>query len=135
MLRGPPRVLLPSRPGYPDQPAARIRFQVTPSEGRPGRLNRPTSRVTLRPSQTYSFIEFGLLLVGRTLERLQTMSDFVQRAASIVIYTDGGCDPNPGPGGWAAVLMFRQRSKEIYGGFIETTNNRMEIFCDNRRTA
>lgn len=57
------------------------------------------------------------------------MSEFLPSSESIVIYTDGGCDPNPGPGGWAAVLTFGQHRKEIYGGFVETTNNRMEIFA------
>jgi len=45
----------------------------------------------------------------------------------VVIYTDGGCDPNPGVGGWAAVLVFKGRSKELSGGERDTTNNRMEM--------
>jgi ribonuclease HI len=45
----------------------------------------------------------------------------------IIIYTDGGCDPNPGTGGWAAVLCHGKRRKEISGGEAETTNNRMEM--------
>jgi len=45
----------------------------------------------------------------------------------VVIYTDGGCDPNPGPGGWGAVLKFGQRAKELSGGEPDTTNNRMEL--------
>jgi ribonuclease HI len=48
---------------------------------------------------------------------------------AIVAYTDGGCDPNPGPGGWAAVLVFGAHRKEIFGAFRKTTNNRMEIFA------
>ncbi len=48
---------------------------------------------------------------------------------TIVIYTDGGCDPNPGPGGWAAILRFGNHRKELFGGFRETTNNRMEIYA------
>jgi ribonuclease HI len=43
------------------------------------------------------------------------------------IYTDGGCDPNPGVGGWAAVLIHGERSKELSGGALDTTNNRMEM--------
>ena len=43
------------------------------------------------------------------------------------IYTDGGCDPNPGPGGWGAVLVFRARTREISGSELKTTNNRMEL--------
>jgi len=45
----------------------------------------------------------------------------------VVIYTDGGCDPNPGVGGWAAVLLCGERVKEIAGGERSTTNNRMEL--------
>ncbi|POF63747.1 ribonuclease HI [Novacetimonas maltaceti] len=43
------------------------------------------------------------------------------------IWTDGGCKPNPGPGGWAALLQFRGQEREITGGEAETTNNRMEL--------
>lgn len=43
------------------------------------------------------------------------------------IYIDGACFSNPGPGGWAAVIITEKLSKEIFGGFSETTNNRMEL--------
>ena len=43
------------------------------------------------------------------------------------IYTDGACSGNPGPGGWAAVLLFGSARKEISGFEPETTNNRMEL--------
>ena len=43
------------------------------------------------------------------------------------MYTDGGCLGNPGPGGWAAVLMYGDRRREISGGVPATTNNRMEL--------
>lgn len=45
----------------------------------------------------------------------------------VVIYTDGACDPNPGPGGWAAILRIARHEKVISGGSPETTNNRMEL--------
>lgn len=45
----------------------------------------------------------------------------------ITIYTDGACSGNPGPGGWGAVLMFKEQRKEIYGGEKDTTNQRMEL--------
>ncbi|MBO4848402.1 MAG: ribonuclease HI [Clostridia bacterium] len=45
----------------------------------------------------------------------------------VTIYTDGACSVNPGVGGWAAILMYKTTRKEISGGEIETTNNRMEI--------
>ncbi len=47
--------------------------------------------------------------------------------ARVAIYTDGGCVPNPGTGGWAAVLISGDRRKEIAGGEKKTTNNRMEL--------
>jgi len=46
---------------------------------------------------------------------------------TITIHTDGGCEGNPGPGGWAAVLDHGGRVKEISGGEPATTNNRMEL--------
>jgi ribonuclease HI len=45
----------------------------------------------------------------------------------VVIYTDGACDPNPGPGGWAALLMFGLHRKTLSGHDRTTTNNRMEL--------
>ena len=48
-------------------------------------------------------------------------------ADRVEIWTDGGCRPNPGPGGWAAILRFRGVEKELSGGDPATTNNRMEL--------
>ncbi len=45
----------------------------------------------------------------------------------VVIYTDGACSGNPGPGGWGTILMYEDIKKEISGGSKETTNNIMEI--------
>ena len=45
----------------------------------------------------------------------------------IVIYTDGACSGNPGPGGWGAVLIYKDNKKEISGGSKNTTNNIMEL--------
>jgi len=45
----------------------------------------------------------------------------------VVVYTDGACSGNPGPGGWGAVLFFGEREKELCGGEPATTNNRMEL--------
>jgi len=45
----------------------------------------------------------------------------------ITIYTDGACSGNPGPGGWAAVLLSQDKKKEIRGGERDTTNQRMEL--------
>ena len=45
----------------------------------------------------------------------------------IKIYTDGACVGNPGPGGWAAVIIAENKKQELFGGEKMTTNNRMEI--------
>lgn len=47
----------------------------------------------------------------------------------VVIYTDGACSGNPGPGGWGAILMWGDREKELCGGEPATTNNRMEMMA------
>jgi ribonuclease HI len=45
----------------------------------------------------------------------------------VIIYTDGACRGNPGPGGWGVILSYKGNTKELYGGERETTNNRMEL--------
>lgn len=45
----------------------------------------------------------------------------------VIIYTDGACSGNPGPGGWGALLKWGEHSRELFGGEAETTNNRMEL--------
>ena len=45
----------------------------------------------------------------------------------IIIYTDGACRGNPGPGGWGALIKFDNEEKEIFGGQTNTTNNQMEL--------
>lgn len=47
----------------------------------------------------------------------------------IVIYTDGACSGNPGPGGWGVILRAGEHEKELSGGDDETTNNRMELMA------
>lgn len=48
---------------------------------------------------------------------------------NITIYTDGACSGNPGPGGYGAVLMYKNNQKQISGGVKSTTNNRMELYA------
>ena len=48
-------------------------------------------------------------------------------AAVLQVWTDGGCKPNPGPGGWAAILRFGAHERELTGAEAATTNNRMEL--------
>lgn len=45
----------------------------------------------------------------------------------VEIYTDGACSGNPGPGGWGAILRYKDAEKELSGGEANTTNNRMEL--------
>ena len=47
----------------------------------------------------------------------------------VVIYTDGACSGNPGPGGWGVVLRWNGTEKELHGGEPQTTNNRMELMA------
>ena len=47
----------------------------------------------------------------------------------VTIYTDGACSGNPGPGGWASILMAGGVKKELSGGEKDTTNNRMELMA------
>ena len=46
---------------------------------------------------------------------------------TVIIYTDGACRGNPGPGGWGVLIKYREHSKEMYGGDASTTNNKMEL--------
>jgi len=47
----------------------------------------------------------------------------------VVIHTDGACEGNPGPGGWAVILRHGANAKELCGAEPATTNNRMELTC------
>lgn len=60
--------------------------------------------------------------------------DIVERGAiilkkSVQIYTDGACSGNPGPGGYAAIVMYRGIEKEVVGAEKDTTNNKMELMA------
>ncbi len=57
------------------------------------------------------------------------MPDNVTELKSVLIYTDGGCIGNPGPGGYGAVMLFGGKRRELSAGFLRTTNNRMEIMA------
>jgi ribonuclease HI len=57
------------------------------------------------------------------------MNDTSAAPTHVVIYTDGGCAPNPGPGGWAAILQSGKHMKELKGGEPMSTNNRMELMA------
>ena len=49
--------------------------------------------------------------------------------SKVIIFTDGACSGNPGPGGWGALLRYGDTEKELSGGELETTNNRMEMMA------
>lgn len=54
-------------------------------------------------------------------------SHFLTDYPAVTVYTDGGCDPNPGPGGWGALLHFAEHDIELSGNAPQTTNNQMEL--------
>lgn len=70
----------------------------------------------LRFSLKYSFSYFGIHRIMTAERKLQ-------------IWTDGACKNNPGPGGWGAYLVFGEKTLELCGGEVETTNNRMELMA------
>jgi len=47
----------------------------------------------------------------------------------VIIYTDGACKGNPGPGGWGVIMRYKKQEKELYGGERKTTNNQMELMA------
>ena len=58
------------------------------------------------------------------------MNESVPSEQRVIVYTDGGCAPtNPGPGGWAAILIKGKHQKELKGGEPLSTNNRMELMA------
>ena len=57
------------------------------------------------------------------------MRDDAAGRPKVVIYTDGACSGNPGPGGWGAILIAGDHRKELSGGETPTTNNRMELMA------
>lgn len=57
------------------------------------------------------------------------MNETKEKLPKVVIYTDGACRGNPGPGGWGALLICGEHKREIMGGERNTTNNRMELMA------
>jgi ribonuclease HI len=58
-----------------------------------------------------------------------TMPSVESALPEVILYTDGACKGNPGPGGWGALLIFGDVRKELHGGERLTTNNRMEMMA------
>jgi ribonuclease HI len=61
------------------------------------------------------------------MKRAPELFDCIENLPHVTIYTDGACDPNPGPGGWAALLISGRNEKVLAGSEAATTNNRMEL--------
>lgn len=64
-----------------------------------------------------------------TAQSKQTSPEVSTHKADVIIYTDGGCSCNPGPGGYGAVVLSGGKRLELSGGFKHTTNNRMELMA------
>lgn len=57
------------------------------------------------------------------------MSNSEQSGQAVVLFTDGACRGNPGPGGWGVLMQYGAKRKELFGGEDQTTNNRMELMA------
>lgn len=68
-----------------------------------------------------------LLLADRPAPAVENNLKAAQETGKVILFTDGACTRNPGPGGYGAILIHANRRKEISGGFRLTTNNRMEM--------
>lgn len=60
---------------------------------------------------------------------LDDLAKSTESEPHVIIYTDGACSGNPGPGGWGAVLLFHEVVQDIFGSEKNTTNNRMEMMA------
>ena len=82
------------------------------------------------PDQLKKRFSFSLIVCILPCQPIDLVMNEVPNTPSpVVIYTDGACKGNPGPGGWGALLNSGGTSKEIFGGELGTTNNRMEIMA------
>ena len=60
-------------------------------------------------------------------ENTNTILRMKDKMKEVTVYTDGACSGNPGPGGWGAILRYKDTERELSGGEALTTNNRMEL--------
>lgn len=77
----------------------------------------------------FSGCKINLEKVCETLKFKEPKKSLLDDTKNVVLYTDGACSGNPGPGGWAAILSFKGKEKVLFGGEKETTNNRMELMA------
>lgn len=75
------------------------------------------------------FDSLGLTLRGFTTRIILMHATSSPPPKTVTLYTDGACSGNPGPGGWAAILMYNGTLKELSGFEADTTNNRMELLA------
>lgn len=75
------------------------------------------------------WLESPAAAVNRRRERTQPAVDAAPSPGEIVMYTDGGCVGNPGPGGYGAIILDGETRREIAAGYRLTTNNRMELMA------
>ena len=75
------------------------------------------------------FTQAALSPEGDQRPRLRNRRAVSPTLSHVIIHTDGACSGNPGPGGWAAILAFGDHEKELKGGELLTTNNRMELMA------
>jgi ribonuclease HI len=90
--------------------------------------SRPEVGTAVAECTGFNFQQLGLQQV-RCLTIFCPIDDKGKRLNSIEIYTDGACKGNPGPGGWGALLKSGTAQKELFGGEMGTTNNRMEMMA------
>ncbi len=74
-----------------------------------------------------SVVDAALAAPGKAVAQATSTLQSDLESGAVIIFTDGGCDPNPGPGGYGVVMLYSDFRKELSGGFRLTTNNRMEL--------
>lgn len=87
------------------------------------------SKQSSKEIKTRSDVDSSLFELSTDIKKENNIKNNTSAKKTIVIYTDGACFGNPGPGGYAATLVSGDKRKEISGGYRLTTNNRMEILA------
>lgn len=81
----------------------------------------------VKPVQPQIVFQTARFVDSRSTSETMGMSAHEPNEPLVIVYTDGGCLGNPGPGGWAAILRYGRHTKELTGRASQTTNNRMEL--------
>src|SRR5262249_17426065 len=110
--------------------AARARLRAALPAHAPRRLaQRAARRAGAAKGPARILPQAALSPGGRERARLRDRRMSEAAKHHVIIYTDGGCAPNPGPGGWAAILRTGEHEKVLKGGEAASTNNRMELMA------